>query len=51
LNRFGRYVHQPGYVRNSLDAAGFECLAGREEILCLEAGQPVLGLLMAARKR
>jgi len=51
LNRFGRYVHQPDYVHQTLAGAGFEWLAGREEVLRLEAGQPVPGLLVAAKKR
>ena len=50
LNRFGRYVHRPTYVRETLAAAGFELLVDREEVLRCEAGEPVPGLLVAARK-
>jgi predicted TPR repeat methyltransferase len=50
LNRFGRYVHEAAYVRQVLSDAGFDSLANREEVLRLEAGVPVPGLLVAARK-
>jgi predicted TPR repeat methyltransferase len=51
LNRFGRYVHETAYVHQALSDASFAVLASREEVLRLEAGDPVPGLVVAARKR
>lgn len=51
LNRFGRYVHEAAYVHQTLSEASFDLLVSREEVLRLEAGVPVPGLLVAGRKR
>lgn len=50
VNRFGRYVHRADYIRRVLSAAGLDVRTSREEVLRSEAGEPVPGLLVVARK-
>lgn len=45
----GRYQHGLGYVRRVLREAGLEAIETRDVLLRLESGQPVPGLLVAAR--
>ncbi len=45
-----RYTHQPGYVQRLLQQAGFEDIATEGRVLRHEAGQPVQGFLVTARK-
>ena len=47
----GRYAHSDSYVRCSLEAAGFEILELRSEVLRMERLQEVAGFLVVARKR
>lgn len=47
----GRYAHSDQYVRLSLEAAGFEILELRDEVLRMERLQEVAGFLVVARKR
>lgn len=47
----GRYAHSDQYVRRSLEAAGFEILELRNEVLRMERLQEVAGFLVVARKR
>jgi predicted TPR repeat methyltransferase len=47
----GRYQHAGLYVRSTLEAAGFDVVRLRAERLRKEFGEPVIGHLMAARKR
>ena len=49
LGAQGRYHHAPDLVRVHLAAAGLEAAETREEDLRLDRGQPVPGLLVAAR--
>jgi predicted TPR repeat methyltransferase len=51
MNRFGRYVHRADYILRVLADAGFNVLTSREEALRSEAGVPVPGLLVVAKKR
>jgi predicted TPR repeat methyltransferase len=46
----GRYAHQGSYVRSVLAAEGFDLVALVREDLRLEAGEPVRGWLVTARK-
>jgi len=50
LGRSGRYAHTEGYVRMSLQDAGFQDERIAHEILRLEHKEPVLGLVVLARK-
>lgn len=50
LQPHGRYSHRPGYVHGALEAAGFESIDLQEVVLRSEAGKPVHGLLVAARR-
>jgi predicted TPR repeat methyltransferase len=50
LHPHGRYAHQRAYVERVLLDAGLHVCTVREETLRLEAGQPVVGWLVAARK-
>lgn len=45
-----RYAHQRSYVQRLLQAAGFEEIAIEDRVLRHEAGQPVQGFLVSARK-
>ena len=45
----GRYAHSDQYVRGSLEAAGFEVLELRSEVLRMERLQEVAGYLVVAR--
>ncbi len=47
----GRYAHARGHVEASLAAAGFEVLEVASDTLRQEGGDPVIGWLVAARKR
>ncbi len=51
LDPSGRYKHTPGYVREGLEAAGFEIRRLDAEVLRYEYGEPVHGLAVLARKR
>ncbi len=46
-----RYAHQRRYVQRLLEAAGFEEIAIEDRVLRYEAGQPVQGFLVNARKQ
>jgi predicted TPR repeat methyltransferase len=46
----GRYAHAPEYVRSTLAEAGLELLELRAETLRSEAGLPVAGWLVTARR-
>lgn len=50
LQPHGRYAHHRGYVKRLLSHVGMRELALREEPLRTEAGQPVVGWLVAAQK-
>ena len=50
LQSNGRYAHGQDYLRAALAQAAFEVRALERETLRLEAGDPVLGWLVAARK-
>lgn len=45
-----RYSHQRGYVQRLLAAAGFKDIEMEDRVLRYEAGQPVQGFLVTARK-
>jgi predicted TPR repeat methyltransferase len=49
LEHHGRYAHQRRYVRSTLAAAGFADIEMHDEILRLEGGKGVSGLLVSAR--
>jgi predicted TPR repeat methyltransferase len=51
LNPHGRYSHTPDYLRGVLAACGFAEIGTREETLRHEAGEPVAGLVVTARRR
>ncbi len=51
LNYTGRFSHTELYVRQSLEAAGLQCLSLQKVILRKEAGEPVTGQLVVARLR
>ncbi len=46
----GRYTHNPGYALGSLTDAGFAIDSCEEEKLRMENGEPVVGLLITARR-
>lgn len=50
LHPYGRYAHREAYLRATLAAAGLETTRCDGAVLRKEAGQPVAGLLVAARK-
>jgi predicted TPR repeat methyltransferase len=50
LQANGRYAHGSTYLRHALQQAGFDSLALRPEPLRLEAGEPVPGWLVVARR-
>ena len=50
LEANGRYVHGEGYVCNALAAAGFHEVMTDKGTLRMEAGRPVRGLIVAARR-
>lgn len=50
LNAHGRYSHTQAHVAEALNAAGLGLLCLRHEVFRKEAGQPVPGLLVVARK-
>lgn len=50
LNPHGRYAHGEAYVRQSLTRAGLEVVNIGHDSLRTEMGQPVAGLIVAARK-
>ena len=50
LRPHGRYNHSRAYIERVLEAAGLEPAFVREADLRLEAGRPVSGLVVAARK-
>jgi predicted TPR repeat methyltransferase len=47
----GRYQHAGFYVRSTLEAAGFDIVRMRTDALRKEFGKPVIGHVVAARKR
>ncbi len=49
INVGGRFMHTEGYVRGALVAAGFSVLAVDTATLRVEAGAPVIGLVVVAR--
>jgi predicted TPR repeat methyltransferase len=51
LHPHGRYSHAEHYVRGALASAGFEVRELRHITLRQEAGKPVAGLLVGARKQ
>jgi predicted TPR repeat methyltransferase len=50
LNPHGRYSHTRGYVERTLKAAGFRDVAVELDVLRMEGGRPVDGLVVTARK-
>jgi predicted TPR repeat methyltransferase len=50
INPHGRYSHRRDYVERALGAAQFDVLAVERAVLRLEAGHPVAGLVITARK-
>jgi predicted TPR repeat methyltransferase len=50
INPHGRYSHSRAYVERALTAAGFATPAVVEAALRMEAGDPVAGLVITARK-
>jgi predicted TPR repeat methyltransferase len=50
LNPHGRYSHTSGYVRRTLAACGFGDVATERAVLRMEAGSPVAGWVVTARK-
>jgi predicted TPR repeat methyltransferase len=50
LEAHGRYVHGEGYVWKTLTAAGFHDVMTDKGTLRMEAGRPVRGLIVAARR-
>lgn len=50
LQHHGRYAHERGYVERVLREAGFVDVRMIEESLRVEAGEPVPGLIVAARR-
>lgn len=50
LHGHGRYSHRPSYVAGALAAAGLELLEQQAVVLRMEAGQPVAGRLVTARR-
>jgi predicted TPR repeat methyltransferase len=51
LHPHGRYSHTEGYVRDILAEAGLAPASITEAVLRNESGRPVVGLVVAARKR
>ena len=51
LQPHGRYAHQREYVSSALAGAGLQELVLRQEQLRSEAGKPVIGWLVAARRQ
>lgn len=49
LHPYGRYSHAESYVETVLEGAGFHALTLEREILRLEVGEPVSGLMVTAR--
>jgi predicted TPR repeat methyltransferase len=47
---FQRFAHTEAYVREALDAAGFDCIEAGEIIVRHEQGLPIAGHLFIARK-
>jgi predicted TPR repeat methyltransferase len=45
-----RYTHRRDYVQRLLESSGFEAIEIEERVLRLEAGQPIQGFLVTARK-
>ena len=50
LQANGRYAHEQGYLRRALAEAAFEVTSMQRETLRLEAGDPVNGWLVTARR-
>lgn len=50
LQHHGRYAHAEPYVRRVLDRAGFDSILIAHDILRSEAGNPVAGLIVSARR-
>lgn len=50
LQPHGRYCHSEAYLHQSLGDSGFRIEAASIQILRLEAGQPVFGWIVAARR-
>ena len=50
INPHGRYSHTRGYVERTLKAAGFSDVAIELDVLRMEGGRPVDGLVVTARK-
>jgi predicted TPR repeat methyltransferase len=50
INPHGRYSHTRAYVEKTLAEAGFERCEVVEDVLRKEAGSPVQGLVVTARK-
>ncbi|MGQ0502403.1 MAG: tetratricopeptide repeat protein [Panacagrimonas sp.] len=50
LQVHGRYAHRRDYLENGLTAAGFARMMVREEALRMDAGKPVAGLIVAAKR-
>jgi predicted TPR repeat methyltransferase len=50
INPHGRYSHTRGYVERVLAAAGFAQAGTKDEVLRMEMGAPVQGLVVTARK-
>jgi predicted TPR repeat methyltransferase len=50
LDSHGRYRHAPEYVRRTLEASGFSLLAMEAGVLRIEAGAPVDGLVVTAKR-
>lgn len=51
LNPHGRYSHDEGYVRHTVEEAGFQVHSITLPTLRREAGLPVIGLLVRAERR
>jgi predicted TPR repeat methyltransferase len=51
VGRFQRFAHTEAYVRDALDAAGFDTLEAGDIIVRHEQGLPIAGHLFVARKR
>lgn len=51
LHPHGRYSHTQAYVRRVLTATGFELGPIVEDVLRKESGEPVVGLVVSARRR
>jgi len=50
LRHSGRYVHTEEYVRGILSQAGLQVRSMKQQVLRIEAGTPVEGLIVAAMK-